>query len=334
MKFLLWDWIAARRAFRLGCTFVGMFCVGTAWGCTITSHSDIADGKGSTDYFETPDIYRGAILGSGSRFENCAPLSSVRVRFQPSLSGLKYVRTLVRNGASTPLYEFHPTSPLVYFNIDMRPDNDSVFVQLPVDNGAPLEVDVPIGRNGLADIRITAGFYTRGGPMSSADSRFIGTVVTSLPDFPAAGEILHEMNTGIDVRQRSCALSDVSMALADVSVNELMNPDDVAKEEEIRISMNCPMGGIPVKLTLSDNHDVGNTGSQLSPAPGTDAQGVRIELLRNGTPVQFGVRWDHGHSMPGGGSESVAFSARYRRVAGPLVPGDVVGEAVLTADYE
>jgi len=124
------------------------------------------------------------------------------------------------------------------------------------------------------------------------------------------------------------------MALADVSVNELMNPDDVAKEEEIRISMNCPMGGIPVKLTLSDNHDVGNTGSQLSPAPGTDAQGVRIELLRNGTPVQFGVRWDHGHSMPGGGSESVAFSARYRRVAGPLVPGDVVGEAVLTADYE
>ncbi|WP_262230904.1 fimbrial protein [Stenotrophomonas maltophilia] len=334
MKFFPWDWIPGRRAFRLGCTIAGVICVGSAWGCTITSHSDVADGKGSTDYFETPDIYRGAVLGAGSRFENCAPLTSVRVRFQSSLSGVKYVRTLVRNGASTPLYEFHPNSPLVYFNIDIRPDNDSLSVQMPVDNGAPLEVDVPIGRNGLADIRLTAGFYTRGGPMSSADSRFIGTVVTSLPDFPAAGEILHEMTTGIDVIQRSCALSDVSMALDDVSMNELMNPDDVAMEKRIDVSMNCPMGGVPVKLTLTDNHDAGNTGSQLSPAPGTVAQGVRIELLRNGTPVQFGARWDHGHSMPGGGSEPVAFSARYHRGAGALVPGSIVGEAVLIADYE
>ncbi len=334
MKLFPREWAMNRLAFKLGLTFVGMFCVGTAWGCTITNHSDVADGKGNTDYFETPDIYRGAVEGSGSRFENCAPLTSVRLRIQPSLSGLKYVRTLVRNGGSTPLYEFHPTSPLVYFNINIRPTSGAVFVQLPVDNGAPLEVDVPIDLNGLADISIAAGFYTRGGPMSSADSRFVGTVITSLPDFPAAGEILHEMNAGIDVRQSSCALSDVSMALADVSMNELMNPDDVAKEEEVGVSMNCPMGGIPVKLTLSDNHDVGNTGSQLSPAPGTDAQGVRIELLRNGAPVQFGARWDQGHSSPGGGRESVAFSARYRRVAGPLVPGDIVGEAVLTADYE
>lgn len=334
MKFFSWKWSADRLVAKLGFIVAGVFCVGSAWGCTITSHSDVADGKRSTDYFEEPDIFRGGVSGPGSSFRNCAPLTSVRVRFQPSLSGLKYVRTLVRGGASTALYEFHPNSPLVYFYIDIRPHNDSVFVQMPVDNGAALEADVPIGLNGLATIKLVAGFYTRGGPMSSADSRFIGTVITSLPDFPAAGEILHEMTAGIDVRQRSCALSDVSMALDDVSVSELMDPDDVAKEKAIDVSMNCPMGGVPVKLTLTDNHDVGNTGSQLSPAPGTDAKGVRIELLRNGIPVRFGARWDHGHSMPGGGAERVAFSARYHRGTGALVPGNVVGEAVLTADYE
>jgi len=111
MKLFPREWAMNRLAFKLGLTFVGMFCVGTAWGCTITNHSDVADGKGNTDYFETPDIYRGAVIGSGSRFENCAPLTSVRLRIQPSLSGLKYVRTLVRNGASTPLYEFHPPHP-------------------------------------------------------------------------------------------------------------------------------------------------------------------------------------------------------------------------------
>ncbi|QII31056.1 fimbrial protein [Stenotrophomonas maltophilia] len=95
--------------------------------------------------------------------------------------------------------------------------------------------------------------------------------------------------------------------------------------------MRCPGAGISVGLALADAHDPGNTGSVLSPTADSDAGGVRIELLNGGAPVRLGQRWEHGVSA--GANETLFFGARYRRTADDLVPGDIKGEAILSADY-
>lgn len=56
-----------------------------------------------------------------------------------------------------------------------------------------------------------------------------------------------------------------------------------------------------------------------------------VQLLRGGLPVQFGRVWSHGCSSKV--SQSIPFSACYLRTADSLVPGEMKGEAVLTAVY-
>ncbi|HEL2980204.1 TPA: fimbrial protein [Stenotrophomonas maltophilia] len=95
--------------------------------------------------------------------------------------------------------------------------------------------------------------------------------------------------------------------------------------------MRCPGPGITVDLSLADANDAAATGSALQPTADSDAAGVQIELLRGGLPVQFGQRWGHGLSI--GGNEDLDFTARYLRTGSDIAPGDIKGQAVLTADY-
>ncbi|HDS1638370.1 TPA: fimbrial protein [Stenotrophomonas maltophilia] len=95
--------------------------------------------------------------------------------------------------------------------------------------------------------------------------------------------------------------------------------------------MNCGVNPPRARMTLSDAGDASNTGSQLTPTADSDAEGVRVQLLRNGSEVQFGQTWDFEPSV--GGVHDHQFTARYIRTDEPLVPGLIKGEAVLDVDY-
>jgi len=99
----------------------------------------------------------------------------------------------------------------------------------------------------------------------------------------------------------------------------------------VAIRMNCGIDPPRARMTLVDAGDAGNTGSQLTPTADSDAQGVRVQLLRNGREMQFGQSWDFD---PGtGGVHDHPFTARYIRLNEALKPGQIKGEAVLNVDY-
>lgn len=84
-------------------------------------------------------------------------------------------------------------------------------------------------------------------------------------------------------------------------------------------------------MALTDANDASNTGSELSPTADSDAQGVRVQLLREGREVQFGQSWQF--DSPTGGTLLHEFTARYLHTSDALVPGIIKGQTVLTADY-
>ncbi|AWH55390.1 hypothetical protein C1924_03155 [Stenotrophomonas sp. ESTM1D_MKCIP4_1] len=129
----------------------------------------------------------------------------------------------------------------------------------------------------------------------------------------------------------ACTLSDTSAVLDVISADALAGAGGTAGEKPVVVVMRCPGPGVTVDLSLADANDPAATGSALRPTADSDASGVRIELLRGGQPVQFGQRWGHGQSI--GGTEDLEFTARYLRTGPDVVPGDIKGEAVLTADY-
>ncbi|KOO84679.1 hypothetical protein VL23_12040 [Stenotrophomonas maltophilia] len=95
--------------------------------------------------------------------------------------------------------------------------------------------------------------------------------------------------------------------------------------------MACPHAGVPVKLTLTDANDPSNRGSQLAPTANATASAVRVQLLRDDLPVEFGQQWDHGLSAST--QHDVTLQARYIRTTGTFAAGVVEGQAILTATY-
>ncbi|WP_108771082.1 fimbrial protein [Stenotrophomonas sp. SAU14A_NAIMI4_8] len=140
------------------------------------------------------------------------------------------------------------------------------------------------------------------------------------------------LELGFDVSViRDCTVQGATLTLDDVRANALAGAESSAGDKDFVVNMACSHDNVPVELTLTDAHAPGSSGSLLAAAPGSDAAGVQIELLRNGLPVQLGMPWAYGMSVTG--SNPIPLSARYARTADTLVAGAIVGEAVLMADY-
>ena len=135
----------------------------------------------------------------------------------------------------------------------------------------------------------------------------------------------------VNIEQPTCSLSDTAFTLTEISADVVRTVGDSSHEQTFPVKMQCEAAGIPVKLTLTDANDPTATGSLLKPTAHATAEGVQVELLRNGVPVRLGQQWDHGAS--GSGEQNIDLQARYTRVPGALKIGDVEGQAVITATY-
>ncbi|HEV7272148.1 hypothetical protein [Pseudoxanthomonas sp.] len=127
----------------------------------------------------------------------------------------------------------------------------------------------------------------------------------------------------------TCTLANVNQALKDIQPTSLSAVGaTVDAAADFTMSLNCTLGAArPIRLTLTDASNAANTGEDLSPASGSTASGVRLQLLRNGVPVRMGANWTQRSS-----DAAPAFGVRYKRV-GALSPGSVNARAILRLDH-
>ncbi|MDH0190662.1 fimbrial protein [Stenotrophomonas sp. GD03993] len=246
------------------------------------------------------------------------------------LAGLTYVRDVQLDSYLYKVYSTGPRSPLIGFSFSVRRAGTTFGgppIELGVRNRHPGE---PLTKTEAMDVDVYMVIFFRGGAMESIPMTDLGTITSSVESDPSQS-MQHHVRLEITVPPVTCSLANASHTLDDVLANELAASGSNAKESSFDVTMNCPMDNIDVQLSLADANDPGSSNGQLAPAPGTTAGGVQVQLLRGGQPVQFGQAWSHGWSSKG--QQAIPFSARYLRTADPLVPGDVKGEAVLTADY-
>lgn len=249
------------------------------------------------------------------------------------LTGLTYEREIAaEDGRTYSVYSLGPRSPLIGFMHSVSTShNGSRISQYAVSVGAPFRnpgivsnADEPV------DVAMYVMLFFRGGAMESIPMTHLGTA-TSWSDSDPSQRIQHHIRLEVNVPVLTCTLSDTARTLDPVSADQLAVVGSDAGEKPVVMSMSCPSANIDVEMVLADANDAANRGSVLAPASGSDAGGVRVEMLRGGSPVQFGQSWRHGGSSKG--SQDIPFTARYVRTSDPLRPGQIVGEAVLTATY-
>lgn len=309
-----------------------LFGIASASACTLLHDADHHDKIVDVKYRE-PQEWLTVLFNEGSPVaRGCPSMTPIRIRHEPALTGLTYWGNIEWAGETFAAFEWHPQSPLVMIALISEAAAGGMDAKrIPIMDSRPIETSFMVRDDGRGVVYLKYWLWSRGGPMSSAPHTFVGTATTTFLDYPGIGPIQHSLALGVNVEQLSCTLVNDTLTLDDVVANDLPATGSTAKEKAARLVMTCPAGGIPIKLTVADSNAVGPGGSELEPAAGSNAGGVKIQLLNGGVPVQLGREWDHGHSV--GGDQLIPLSARYIRTADPIDAGDIIGEAILTADY-
>ncbi|WP_139831559.1 MULTISPECIES: fimbrial protein [unclassified Pseudomonas] len=131
--------------------------------------------------------------------------------------------------------------------------------------------------------------------------------------------------------------TDISVPLGEVGMKQLASAGTTAAEQAFSIPLSCDVG-TKVKLTLSaDSAGVyDNTKGLLNLANATSAetaQGVKVQILSNETPVTYDKALDIG-TQTATGAFTIALKARYYRSAETLKSGTANSSVTYTITYE
>lgn len=304
-----------------------LFCAGSAAACVEYGiNRDLLLDKMYDTYPETERAQFDSKVATRA-FRDCPEKRDVPVFMTLEMPGLTYQGEVTYKGNTYPAYAAAPDAPLVMFYHHVAHSEDG-----PLRNGQEVpglfEMSGGAGVNEAA-IQYWAVVFSRGGRMRTPPP-MVGTITLRAPSLPSI-DTQSIVRLDLKFPAVTCPLQDTAETLQDVQTAELSTPGSTAKEKLVAIRMDCGADAPRARMTLSDAGDASNTGSQLTPTADSDAEGVRVQLLRNGTEVQFGQTWDF---EPGvGGVHDHQFTARYIRTNEALVPGTIKGEAVLNVDY-
>ena len=320
-------------AFRRGAAGLLLLCLASAShaACVrLNPAQDVVDHAASLPNVDFPGMYydMGSYRGRLNDAYECSAGQDAFI-IDVAFPGLRYEGELDAEGDTYAVYSFSDRSPLVGFA--HAATDAAVGVRQPLrlgqinrNPGHPLTVPGPL-HTGLQVF-----VWLRGGAMESVPRTLVGTA-TSWPENDPSQRLQHTITVQFNIRPLTCALTDTSHRLADVTANDLVSPGDWANESAFDVVMNCPSANVDVALTLSDADGSNSADGTLAPSAGSTARGVQVQLLHGGRPVQLGQAWRHGYSSKG--AQLIPFSARYLRNSDALEPGDINGQAVLTADY-
>lgn len=308
--------------------------VGAASACTgVLRHDTFSDDAYVMNDLSPDKVltgWKGNFRVVGGEWGGCPSWGEHRLRFSPHSGSLTYVRDVDVDGIRYPAYGWSDTSPLVVFSLGTSGGFQGSHRNLPMSLHQPTEtVGITSGANQFNTF-VHYRLISRGGAMTSASTVVIRGI-SHLPNYPAAGNLDHELRLSVTVPALPCELSDSNLALPAVLASDLEREGHTAGSRELNVRMRCPAAGSHVTLMLEDIH--GSTGGEgeLTPTADSSAAGVHIRLLRDGQPARMGTPWDHGTSQAG--DTMIHFAAQYIRTRGALQPGTLRGEARLTATY-
>jgi len=104
-----------------------------------------------------------------------------------------------------------------------------------------------------------------------------------------------------------------------------------------------PGTSVKVYATLTDNTNPGNTSQVLSLTSDSTAQGVGIQVLKNGTVLGYGPdastpgntnQWEAGVVNVGTNNFRIPLQARYVQTGPNVTPGIANGRATFTMSYQ
>ena len=299
---------------------------GAAQACVEEWHPTRAEHKVIDTYPTDRERYMGQ-LAWAFEFVGCVQHDAFDVDVRLEMPGMTYVGEITFDGMTYPAFEANSEAPLMIFLFQRVVG----FPELPMRPGVtyPYRVDaMSPNPTYIATFNFRPQYFSRGGRMRSYANT--GRVVWNVARFPHLdGELT--LDHSFTFPAVTCPLQDRAETLQDVQTAELAVPGSTAKEKLVAIRMDCGVEPPRARMTLSDAGDASNTGSQLTPTADSDAEGVRVQLLRGGAEVQFGQTWDFDPGV--GGVHDHQFTARYIRTNDALVPGTIKGEAVLNVDY-
>ncbi|MDA5342067.1 fimbrial protein [Stenotrophomonas maltophilia] len=273
--------------------------------------------------------------GSGANAQfltGCVPMAVVPMDVSSSLPGLEFVRNVSLDGQSYPAFGLiaYPRSPLLIFRHRVWTASGSI-----QDDYVPLDIRGTVhfpskgfdayGRGSIVQVAA----ISRGGIMQRVPSTLLGPISRVSPLYPQWVKS-DTFTVTANVKVPTCQLSDTPVALVDVSVADLPTSGSHAGERDFDVAMECN-GAFPVEVVLTDANLPGNTGSRLTATANSTAGAVRVELLREGGPVELGKSWTI--PLTQNGKQNITLAARYYREAGTFHSGVVEGQAVITATY-
>lgn len=143
--------------------------------------------------------------------------------------------------------------------------------------------------------------------------------------------------------------SDIRVPMGAVAASVFTGPGSVGPTKDFSIDLNCAGGdpgtSVGAYVTLSDAANTGNLSTTLPLDATSSAQGVGIQILRNGSPVAFGPaatgktigntnQWKAGTIAQGSPSFSVPLQARYIQTGARVNGGTANSQAVFTLAYQ
>jgi len=267
--------------------------------------------------------------GNASFLWNCGA-GETPINVSAAMPDLEYVRNVIVDGETYPAFgvKGRPRTPLLVFQY-IASDGSGTTFRFPFDVRTTLHFP---GSGITGDARLSwmrMATISRGGLAESLPTTVLGTITYASPNFPALVKV-DDYDVTANLRTKTCTLADKAVTLQDINLGDLPAAGSTAAEQGFNVVMTCN-GQFPVDLMLTDATQPANTGSRLLPTPKATAQGVRVELLREGAPVVLGQTWTLPQSATG--KQDIPVAARYYREAGTYLPGVVEGQAVLTASY-
>ncbi|PRY05876.1 fimbrial protein [Paraburkholderia sp. BL25I1N1] len=203
---------------------------------------------------------------------------------------------------------------------------------------------------GAGSQEIYNGQWTWGGTMLGVQVVITGQVATGTISGALVGTfklgsltVANLRVTSASVTASTCSVATQALAvtLPTVSPSAFQNVGSTAGSQPVSISLNCGASNARVYITLTDNTSPTNTSSILSLKPGSSAQGVGLQILSGGIPVNFGVdsaaagnlnQWFVGTAS--GGSMNIPLTVRYIKTSTPVSAGTVGGVATFTMSYQ
>ncbi|MEV5456599.1 hypothetical protein, partial [Streptomyces sp. NPDC052535] len=270
--------------------------------------------------------------GNSQFLLGCAHGEVVPMDVTSMLPSLEFVRDVLVNGQSYPAFGLtdYPRSPLLIFSHQIWTGGGSIREQsYPLDvRGMVHFTSKPLDSNGRGSL-VAVAAVSRGGIMERVPTTLLGTVSRQSPLYPAFVKT-DRFTVTANLKVPTCQLSDTPVKLLDVAAVDLPASGSHTGERSFDVAMNCN-GAFPVEMVLTDANLPGNTGSRLAPTANSTAGAVRVELLREGVPVELGKTWTI--PLTQNGRQNITLAARYYREAGTFHGGVVEGQAVITATY-